>query len=339
MYPVYYVVEGDTLPILFHTFSSDDPSASITLTGLAATDIEIYKDGGTTTRASDSGYALLGTDGIDEFGTGIHGFSIDLSDNSDAGFYAVGPWYHVVVASVTVDGATINFIAAAFRILDATRGMAGTALPDAAADAAGGVPVSDAGGLDLDTLDSNVTAALADTNEVQGDLADGGRLDLLIDAILADTNELQSDDYPTALTAIETDTQDIQSRIPAALVNSRIDATIDATGFEAGAVDLIFDEPLSGHTTAKTFGALLASAVFGTVDNSAHTPTSTEFEADDITEATADHFIGRNVYFLTGVLAGQGTDITDYALSGSNGHFTVTAMTEAPGNNDTFVIL
>ena len=31
-----------------------------------------------------------------------------------------------------------------------TRGLAGTALPDAAADAAGGLPISDAGGLDLD---------------------------------------------------------------------------------------------------------------------------------------------------------------------------------------------
>src|SRR3990172_6391686 len=32
----------------------------------------------------------------------------------------------------------------------ATRGLAGTALPAAAADAAGGLPISDAGGLDLD---------------------------------------------------------------------------------------------------------------------------------------------------------------------------------------------
>ncbi len=38
-----------------------------------------------------------------------------------------------------------------------------TALPNAAADAAGGLPVSDAGGLDLDTLNSNVSAILADT--------------------------------------------------------------------------------------------------------------------------------------------------------------------------------
>jgi len=89
----------------------------VTLTGLATTDIEIYKDGSTTQRASDSGYALLDTDGIDFDGvTGIHGFSIDLADNTTAGFYAAGAQYWVVVASVTVDAGTVNFIAATFRI-------------------------------------------------------------------------------------------------------------------------------------------------------------------------------------------------------------------------------
>ena len=108
---------GTTLYIPFHTFDSNDPSASVTLTGLATTDIEIYKDGSATQRASDSGYALLDTDGIDfDSTTGIHGFSVDLSDNTTAGFYAAGHQYWVVVASITVDAATINFVAATFRI-------------------------------------------------------------------------------------------------------------------------------------------------------------------------------------------------------------------------------
>lgn len=108
---------GRKLRIPFHTFSSDDPSASITLTGLAVTDIEIYKNGSATQRASDSGYSLLDTDGIDfDSITGIHGFEIDLADNSDSGFFVAGAEYWVVVSSVTVDGATINFIAATFSI-------------------------------------------------------------------------------------------------------------------------------------------------------------------------------------------------------------------------------
>ncbi len=49
----------------------------------------------------------------------------------------------------------------------ATRGLVGTALPAAAADAAGGVPISDAGGLDMDATDANMTLALADTADMQ----------------------------------------------------------------------------------------------------------------------------------------------------------------------------
>ncbi len=108
---------GTTIYIPFSTYDSNDPSASVTITGLATTDIEIYKNGSTTQRASDNGYALLDTDGIDFDGqTGLHGFSIDLADNSDAGFYAAGAQYWVWVASITVDGATVNFRAATFRI-------------------------------------------------------------------------------------------------------------------------------------------------------------------------------------------------------------------------------
>jgi hypothetical protein len=78
------VAAGSTIYVPFHTFDAN--GASVTISGLATTDIEIYKNGSTTERASEAGYALLDTDGIDFGGkTGIHGFSIDLSDNTDAG--------------------------------------------------------------------------------------------------------------------------------------------------------------------------------------------------------------------------------------------------------------
>lgn len=118
-YPVHYVPAGDVLPIFFSTFDGGT-GASITMSGLAATDIEIYKDGSATQRASDAGYTLLDTDGIDFDGvTGIHGFSIDTGDNTDAGFYTVGAWFHVVVSAITVDAQTVSFIAAAFRLMPA----------------------------------------------------------------------------------------------------------------------------------------------------------------------------------------------------------------------------
>ena len=123
-YPVLQAPAGDVIPIMFSTYAGAT-GASVTLTGLAVTDIEIYKDGGTTQRASDAGYTLLDTDGIDFDGiTGIHGFSIDTGDNTDAGFYTVGAWFTVVVSAVTVDSQTVNFIAAMFRLMPA-EGVAG----------------------------------------------------------------------------------------------------------------------------------------------------------------------------------------------------------------------
>lgn len=111
------VKPGTTLFVPFHTFDSNDPSASTTITGLAVTDIEIYKDASMTQRGSDAGYSLVDTDGIDiDTITGFQGFTVNLADNTTAGFYSAGSDYVVVVSSVTVDAATINFIAARFRI-------------------------------------------------------------------------------------------------------------------------------------------------------------------------------------------------------------------------------
>lgn len=110
------VPASSTLPIFFSSYGKTN-GESITMSGLAVTDIEIYKGVSMTQRASDNGYALIDTDGIDIDGiTGIHGFSVDLSDNSDSGFYAVGSFYTVVVSTITIDGQTVSFIAATFRI-------------------------------------------------------------------------------------------------------------------------------------------------------------------------------------------------------------------------------
>lgn len=110
------IVEGDVIYIPFHTFAA--AGNSVTLTGLAVTDIEIYKNGSVTQRASDAGYALLDTDGIDfDSTTGLHGFSVNTGDNTDAGFFAAGNTYWVAVSAVTVDSQTVNFWAAVFSLV------------------------------------------------------------------------------------------------------------------------------------------------------------------------------------------------------------------------------
>lgn len=90
---------------------------------------------------------------------------------------------------------------------------------------------------------------------------------------------------------------------------------------------------------ATRLGLSAGQIIPGTVDTATFTPTVTQFEVDDITEATANHFNGRVVIWTSGPLAGQATDIAGYVLANSKGKFTVTAMTEAPLNNNKFVIV
>lgn len=102
--------------------------------------------------------------------------------------------------------------------------MGMTALPNAAADAAGGLPISDNGELDLDTMNSNVSDILTDTGTT-----------------------LQS-----GLNDIQTDTEDIQSRLPAALVSGRMSSDAVAISGSTTAADNVeanignLDEAISG---------------------------------------------------------------------------------------------
>jgi hypothetical protein len=110
------VKPGTTLYFPFDSFALAT-GASITMTTLATSDILVYKDGGVTQRASASGYTLLDTDGIDfDAVTGIHGFSISLADDTTAGFWAAGSKYFVAVQTITIDSASVSFVAGAFEI-------------------------------------------------------------------------------------------------------------------------------------------------------------------------------------------------------------------------------
>jgi len=99
-------------------------------------------------------------------------------------------------------------------------------------------------------LDLLVDAILADTNELQTDWVNGGRLDLLVDAILADTSELQGDWHndgrlDVLLDAILADTNELQTDWTN---GGRLDQLIDAIKAvtddwaDAGRLDAILDD-------------------------------------------------------------------------------------------------
>lgn len=111
-----------------------------------------------------------------------------------------------------------------------------TALPNAAADAAGGLPISDAGGLDLDSKLANTNEVTAARMGALTDWINGGRLDLILDAIVEDTSTT------------------LDARIPAALVGGRMDSS---TGAMAANV-------LTAAATAADFGTEVGTAVWAT---------------------------------------------------------------------------
>ena len=113
--------------------------------------------------------------------------------------------------------------------------------------------------------------------------------------------------------------------------------TVDSVALKANAVDEIVDqvwnEARSGHTTAGSFGHAFAGLVGSTAK--AGTLSTTEMSTN-LTEATNDHYIGRTIVWISGVLAGQASDITDYVAT--NGVLTYTATTDAPSATDEFIL-
>jgi len=126
-------------------------------------------------------------------------------------------------------------------------------------------------------------------------------------------------------------------------VNGLADGVITAAKIASDAIALAklasdVKARLLASASVTKLDASALGIILGTVDDTV-SPTTTQFESDDITEATADHYNGRVVIFTSGALLGQATTIEDYSLVSGRGRFVVTALTEAPANDVTFVII
>lgn len=147
--------EDDTVNLPFNTFSSNDPSASVTATELIASDIFVHKDGSATSITTDGA-----TIDIDAPGVGAHMITIDTSVHAD---YATGSEYAVRVNGMTVDGGLINAWVGAFSIERAGGVLAITKLIQAAVitNAAG-----DDVAADIIALKAETVLILADTDDI-----------------------------------------------------------------------------------------------------------------------------------------------------------------------------
>ena len=90
-----------------------------------------------------------------------------------------------------------------------------------------------------------------------------------------------------------------------------------------------------GHVDAMRFtenmsaSITVGAAITGTLSDTQMTT--------DLTEITDNHYNGKTVIWISGNLAGQASDITDY--DGGSKMLTYTTVTEAPANTDKFIIV
>lgn len=156
----------------------------------------------------------------------------------------------------------------------ATRGLSGTALPAAAADAAGGLVISDLGGLDADAQRSDVAAILVDT---------GTTLDGRIPAALSSGN-MKSD-----VLAISTD----------AVAADNAEAFFDGTGY-AGTGNTIPTVTAVTGLTAANLDVAVSTRLIGSTTGSGLTAVPWNAAWDAEVESEVDDALG----------AGTGTSLT-----------------------------
>ena len=232
-----------------------------------------------------------------------------------------------------------------------------------------GSPAVTYGGIDH----GDVVDILADTNELQADWADGGRLDLIQDIIAEDTTT----DIPALIATAQDDLDTITGADGAALASTQQSITFQPLTITAGdAINNItlagtgtsdgiaftrsgsgdpFDANFIGQINATVDTALtdydsatgaeianvqtdLDNLNLGVIYGAAVTGTlSTTQATTDLTGYTDDQLIGRVIIVTSGPAEGEGSDITDSAATG--GLLTFTAMTLAMSNGNTFKIV
>lgn len=285
------------------------------------------------------------------YGPGAYEVAVDATAGNG---FATGNTY-LVYTTVTADGQTPGSCLGSFTLAEVPADVtewAGTdvvagAIPAFAADAAGGLPVSDAGGLDLDTQ-------LAATNEVTAarmselDAATAGKMANQVDEIRTDTGEIGAAGAGLTNINLPNQTMDIVGDITGNLsgsVGSVTGAVGSVTGNVGGNVvgsvasvtaEVSADvTKISGSTAAADNLEESAEAI---ITGTAQTGTlSTTQMTSDLSGYADSELVGRTVIWKSGTADGQASDITAYASA--SGLVTFTAITTAPANGDLFVIV
>lgn len=371
--------------VIYGKFTTFRPStgAAYTLGGTPA--LSVYKDNSTT--QSTTGVTL--TADFDAV-TGLNHFAIDTSADGafyTAGSNFDIVITTGTVDSVSVVGTVVASFSlaktAALRPTTAGRTLDVTATGEAGIDWSNiggatttvnlsGTTIKTATDVETDTADiqtkigtpagasvsADIAAVKADTAAILIDTAEIGAAGAGLTALASAANlatvagyiDTEVGTIVTAVGNIEADTQDIQARLPAALVGGRIDAsvgamsanTLTASALATDAVeeiaDGVWDESIAAHQAVNSAGrALTISGTPLSETTAAGTPTTTTVQLT-AGSAVDDFYNDLMILPVSGALAGQARVITDYA--GATRTITVDeAFTSAPAAGDAMVII
>ena len=305
-----------TIPIPFPSYGAD--GESLTMTGFALADVKIYKDGSTAQRSSTSGITLLDGDGTDFDGiTGIHGLSIDLSDNSDSGFYAEGSEYWVIIDSVTINAQVVSFIAAVFNIqnrnsiLDEllrgnshnTRFSVGSYLRKAGQGGGGGT-----------------SQATIHSGTAQGPGVGNNQIQL-------DTGALSTDGiYKGATVNLTGGTGVGQTRKIISYAGASTTATVDANW-------------VTNPDSTTTFDLIASSSAINSHEGLAQGGSATSITLQSNASSDDDIYIGAIVAIISGTGEGQAEEITDYNGTTKAASISPATWTVTPDSTSGYVVI
>ena len=301
-------VVNSTVRYFFGTNASAGASVNRTTAG----SIRVYKNTSVTERTSVAG--ITDTSGFDSV-TGLSALSIDLSNNTDAGFYAAANDYVVVLVGAVIDTQTVNVPLFQFSIENRT---------------------SVTRSLSAGAITSSTIANSAINLRLANDpLASNARF-TTYDSFSGYPLLSQSAQHQISITGAHHAAADVHEFQPNVITNAATDAT-----FVDELVDAVWDELLSTHSISGSAGRILRDlavvnyGVTGTVTatiNATFSSFSTNLSALDNT------YHHQTILFMSGDCAGQSVPIDSFTqLNG----FIITEepYTSEPQPGDTFAIL
>ncbi|TGT76721.1 MULTISPECIES: hypothetical protein [unclassified Mesorhizobium] len=222
-----YPEDFTTVAVYFSTHDSNGAPVA-PLTGFEADDVKVYKNGNAAQKTTTNGLTM--TSPFDSI-TGLHCLVIDTSnDTGDSGFWTTGGGgvYTVVLNpdTETVNGQTVLKVIGTFGI------CLSPALRPTTAGRTLDVSAGGEAGIDWANIGSQTTSVVLSGTTVK------------------------------TATDIETDTQDIQSRLPAALVSGRMDTSVGAMASGVLTATAIAADAIGSAELAASAASEIGTAVW-----------------------------------------------------------------------------